>query len=127
MDKSSIPYWVGLRNQISYRAHQRREPITCASGEETTSYLDLKSLFTHSGAMLHLAEAMRIYRRQLGIPLPTAVGGPTMGADFMAFSIAVAQVGIDWFSVRDKPKDHGLQKLIEGAELDEFDKGRPRG
>ena len=48
------------------------------------------------------------------------IGGLTMGADWMALSIAIAAQldsplnQVKAFSVRKSPKKHGLQKLIEG-------------
>lgn len=61
MDKTEIPYWEGLRNEIRYRAdHPRKDAVLCSSGEVTHSYLDLKAHFTHRGALTRLGEAMLI-------------------------------------------------------------------
>jgi orotate phosphoribosyltransferase len=49
---------------------------------------------------------------------PTAVGGLTMGADPVSYSIAAASFGsdapVDAFSVRKEAKDHGAGRVIEG-------------
>lgn len=68
-----------------------------------------------------MAHALWEYRVALGLPVIHAVGGPTMGADVISHTLACTHY-LDWFSVRSEPKDHGLQKLIEGAELGRSDR-----
>lgn len=50
--------------------------------------------------------------------LPDAIGGLTMGADPVAYAVAVASVGappaLDAFSVRKEAKGHGTRRRIEG-------------
>lgn len=118
MDKSTISYWPHLRELIRARAeYEHPEAIQCAGGEVTHQYLDLKGLFI-GGHLLHrLASVIDHYTFSLGVAY-SAVGGPTMGADFASHAL-VMRVSASWFSVRDEPKDHGLQRLIEGARLDD--------
>lgn len=126
MDKAArIHNWMALRHVIAERAQQCSEPITLSSGGVTHSYLDLKSVFTDGKWMKIIAEAMLDNCRLVfGRPPFNTVGGPTMGADFISHSIAINQSSyyVKWFSVRDKPKDHGLQKMIEGCRLSERSK-----
>jgi orotate phosphoribosyltransferase len=55
--------------------------------------------------------------------LPDAVGGLTLGADPIAFSIARERVEtaqlINAFIVRKEPKKHGMQRYIEGLDQTE--------
>lgn len=55
-----------------------------------------------------------------------AVGGPTMGADFISHSVAYELMSrrnpVEWFTVRSTIKDHGLQRWVEGAQLNENSK-----
>lgn len=119
MDKSALPYWSRLKTLIAHRAVPRTDEVTLAGGDSTASYLDLKGLFTNGHKMIRLADCVLEYCDAMALRY-SAVGGPTMGADFLSHAIACRHtVMIDWFSVRDAPKDHGLQRLIEGVRLDE--------
>src|ERR671919_430705 len=48
----------------------------------------------------------------------TAVGGMTMGADPVACAALAAGADVKAFFVRKERKEHGLQRWIEGPELD---------
>lgn len=118
MDKNSrLVYWNFLKRQIQQRAQQRSESVVCASGEATNEYLDLKELFARGSTMKVLADCLWDYIMYLGVSHFDAIGGPTMGADVVSHATASLHM-VDWFSVRDEPKDHGLQRLIEGRQLD---------
>ena len=120
LNKSGIPEWDVLKHTLKMRAEGRAGEVVCAGGEKTSSYLDLKGCFTNGFTMKYIAEAFMNYSRLLWSSPPfNAVGGPTMGADFLSHAIAIKQAhyNVHWFSVRDEPKDHGLQRLIEGVTL----------
>lgn len=120
MDKTSIHFWPKLRELIRARSeYEHPEAIQCAGGEVTRQYLDLKGLFTNYEQIGPLSEAICNYLWKLRITDANCIGGPTMGADFISHAVAFNDDRFHWFSVRDEPKDHGLQRLIEGARLDE--------
>ena len=147
MDKTRILYWSYIKERIEARARQIPEfcpghedsrckgictlingriydpdcfRVKCAGGEQTNVYLDLKGLFTSGEIMLRVAYAISNYCFELGFSMGgngiNTVGGPTMGADFLSHALAITDP-VSWFSVRDEPKDHGLQRLIEGRRL----------
>jgi orotate phosphoribosyltransferase len=95
----------------------RRGHFVLASGERSSYYIDCR-LTTMSAEGLALVgrdglEAIRAAGWE-----PTAIGGLTLGADPVAYAIAVASFtagpAIDAFTVRKEPKPHGTGRLIEG-------------
>lgn len=100
-------------------ARERPIRVRLSTGEETTSYLDVKSILTTRWRMSIAAEVMCRWMNNLGFEWPTAIGGPTMGADVLSHAIVMQSTKpFKWFSVRDHPKvTHGLGKWIEGAAL----------
>lgn len=101
----------------------REQEIVLGTGEKTHVYLDVKGVLDRGSRLNLAADAMLEHFTTLaGVQQVTAIGGPTMGADVLAHTICtlVANEGGDqrWFSIRDQVKtDHGMGKLIEGAEL----------
>jgi orotate phosphoribosyltransferase len=91
--------------------------VTLTSGERAQYYVDAKRAllrpagFRAVGALL-VAEAAE---REAG-----AVGGMTMGADPLACAAIAAEggEGLVGFFVRKERKEHGLQRWIEGPELE---------
>ncbi len=92
--------------------------FTLASGKKSTYYVDARRT-TMSAAGLD-------YIGQLGLAIIRAqgwsavsVGGLTLGADPVAYAIAVASRRsppvLDAFTVRKEAKGHGTGRLIEGA------------
>jgi orotate phosphoribosyltransferase len=93
----------------------KRGDFTLKSGKRTDWFIDAKQTTCRPDGMLLVAEAALA-------ELPadvTAVGGLTMGADAMAFSLAgiAASRGRELraFSVRKEVKDHGGGGRIAGA------------
>ena len=93
-----------------------------SSGRRSSYYIDARQS-TMSAAGLELIG-------QLGLELvrkmgwrPSTVGGLTLGADPVAYAIALASrrspPSIDAFTVRKEAKTHGTGRVIEGC----FDKG----
>lgn len=91
-----------------------------ASGQRSDIYVDAKLTTCHSEAMPLVGKVFIEKMNQLGWH-PSAVGGLTMGADPIAMAIARESLEtghkIDAFVVRKEPKQHGLEKYIEGLAL----------
>lgn len=94
-----------------------------ASGKKADFYidgkqvtLDAQGIFLTSKIMLHMIHGTEA----------DAVGGPTLGADPLAGAISLlsSQSGhpLKAFIVRKSGKDHGMERLIEGPELQEGDR-----
>jgi len=89
-----------------------------ASGRKSSFYVDAR-LTTMSGAGLLLVGRLGLATLDEMGWRPRAVGGLTLGADPVAYAIAhaaaVAGRGLDAFTVRKEPKEHGQRRLIEGC------------
>lgn len=110
-----LPHAIAMMRDLA--ARRRDEPIVLATGEKTHVYLDVKGVLTERGRMNIAADAMNAHVAQFK---PTAIGGPTMGADVLSHVMVSRPRGRDlkWFSVRDKRKTtHGLGLWIEGHRL----------
>ena len=94
-----------------------------ASGKTSQYYIDGKQvtldpqgIFAAAKLILHMVQATGA----------DAVGGPTIGADPIAASVALLSSHsgkpIKAFIVRKEAKGHGMQKMIEGPAIDEGDK-----
>lgn len=97
--------------------------VTCHSGENTTTYLDIpgalndgQSLKLAVNAFLdHLAEHPFDLK---GLSNLTAIAGPQMGAIPLVMGFAMSwSAEMKWAIVRDAVKDHGLGRAFVGAEL----------
>ena len=93
--------------------------VTLSSGREADYYVDLRRI-TLSGAAAPLVGRVML---ELTADLDyEAVGGLTMGADPIAAAMlhAAAAQGrrLDAFVVRKEAKAHGLQRRIEGPDVD---------
>ena len=111
LDRANL---IDLLRTRSYRTGS----FTLASGKPSSFYIDAR-LTTMSGPRLE-------YIGRLGHEAivdagwsPRAVGGLTLGADPVAYAIAMASrrtaSPLDAFTVRKAPKDHGTGRLIEGC------------
>ncbi|MBI2081251.1 MAG: orotate phosphoribosyltransferase [candidate division NC10 bacterium] len=86
-----------------------------ASGRMSQYYINCK-------ATTFLASAMPLVGRLLWEAVraasPEAVGGPTLGADPLAYAVAFVSAmegkPVHAFSIRKEPKPHGLMRWIEG-------------
>jgi orotate phosphoribosyltransferase len=101
---------------IREKGYERRaEPFRLSSGEWSNDYVDAKRALAAGTDLLLAARsivALAVERRAVY----EAVGGLTMGADALAHAVALVS-GARWFSVRKEAKEHGKQRSIEGAEL----------
>jgi orotate phosphoribosyltransferase len=96
----------------------RRGDFVLASGRRSSFYIDAR-LTTMSGDGLALIGGLGLDRLAVRGWTPRAVGGLTLGADPIAYALALTARRrgqlLDAFTVRKQPKDHGTGKRIEGC------------
>ncbi len=106
-----------LRELLRQRSIARGD-FVLASGRRATFYIDARCT-TMSGEGLALIGALGLERLAARGWAPQLVGGLTLGADPVAYAIAVAAQGrgraLDAFSVRRQAKTHGTARRIEGC------------
>lgn len=95
----------------------RHGEFTLASGARSTYYIDARPT-TMSAEGLYLIGRLGLAALRSRGWAPAAVGGLTMGADPVAYAVAVASRGqapvLDAFSVRKEAKGHGTRRRVEG-------------
>ena len=89
--------------------------VTLTSGVRAEYYVDAKRALLRPPAFLALSELLVATARELGA---TAVGGMTMGADPVACAALASGAELKAFFVRKQRKAHGLQRWIEGPEIE---------
>jgi orotate phosphoribosyltransferase len=89
--------------------------VTLTSGQKAQYYVDAKRAILRPAGFLALGELVAAEARERGA---TAVGGMTMGADPVACSALAAGADVKAFFVRKERKEHGLQRWVEGPELE---------
>lgn len=91
--------------------------VTLSSGKEADYYVDLRRVTLHHRAAPLIGRVMLELTDDLDVE---AVGGLTLGADPVATAMLHASEGrLDAFVVRKSEKRHGLQRRIEGPDVDE--------
>ncbi|UCG86304.1 MAG: orotate phosphoribosyltransferase [Gemmatimonadota bacterium] len=89
-----------------------------SSGRQSSYYIDARRT-TMSAAGLELVGSLGLHTIRAAGWEAHAVGGLTLGADPVAYAIALASTKcppeLDAFSVRKEPKEHGTGRLIEGC------------
>jgi orotate phosphoribosyltransferase len=93
--------------------------VTLTSGRKASYYVDAKRATLLPGGFRALGELVAAEAERVGA---TAVGGTTMGADPVACSALAAGAPVKAFFVRKDRKEHGLQRWIEGPELEPGDR-----
>ena len=92
-----------------------REEYRLASGRMSRYYVDLKAVTLDPERLAQLGAALFDAMKE---DAPDAAGGLTLGADPLAYAVALESVKrgrvIRPFVVRKEPKGHGTQKWIEG-------------
>jgi orotate phosphoribosyltransferase len=88
--------------------------VTLTSGRKAQYYVDAKRAILRPDGFRALAE---LVAAEAEAARATAVGGLTMGADPVACSALAAGADVKAFFVRKERKSHGLQRWIEGPEL----------
>jgi orotate phosphoribosyltransferase len=90
--------------------------VTLTSGRKAQYYVDAKRAILLPDGFRALGELVAAEAERVGA---TAVGGMTMGADPVACAALAAGAPVKAFFVRNDRKQHGLQRWIEGPELDQ--------
>ena len=101
--------------EVCYR--EAEEPIfRLRSGRMSRYYVDLKALALNPEDLWDLSGLLLAALREHG--LPDGVGGRTLGADPLAYGVALRSLReppvLRPFVVRKEPKAHGTQKWVEG-------------
>src|ERR671921_3026130 len=89
--------------------------VTLTSGRTASYYVDAKRAILRPAGFAALAELVAGYAREWEA---TAVGGLTMGADAPACAALAGGADVKAFFVRKETKQHGLQRRIEGPDLE---------
>lgn len=96
----------------------RRGDFVLASGRRSSFYIDARTT-TMSAEGLAVIGSMGLDRILGRSWSPRFVGGLTLGADPVAYAVALAahgrRVPLDAFTVRKQAKDHGTGKRVEGC------------
>jgi orotate phosphoribosyltransferase len=90
--------------------------VTLTSGRKAQYYVDAKRAILLPDGFRALGELVAAEAERVGA---TAVGGMTMGADPVACAALAAGAPVKAVVVRNDRKQHGLQRWIEGPELDQ--------
>jgi len=102
----------------------KRGDFVLTSGRRSSFYLDAR-LATMSGEGLAVVGGLGLDRLAVRGWSPRAVGGMTLGADPIAYALALTAKRrgqlLDAFTVRKQAKEHGTGKRIEGC----FQSGYP--
>jgi orotate phosphoribosyltransferase len=109
-----------LRDMLVSRSLKLGKVFRLSSGATSDRYLDAKLTTLKSAAMPLVGRLFNRKIKECGWS-PKAVGGLTLGADPIAFSVAresvdVLGTDINTFIVRKEPKEHGMTRFIEGFE-----------
>jgi orotate phosphoribosyltransferase len=109
-----------LRDLLTQKSLQLGRTFKLASGAISGVYIDAKRTSCYPEAMPLIGRAFLRKLKECGWN-PEAVGGKTVGADPIAFSIARESIDtggdpIGAFIVRKEPKKHGMEQYIEGPE-----------
>jgi orotate phosphoribosyltransferase len=89
--------------------------VTLTSGRRAQYYVDAKRAILRPAGFKALGELVAAEAERVRA---TAVGGLTMGADPVACAALAAGANVRAFFVRKERKAHGLQRWIEGPELE---------
>lgn len=101
--------------ELVRRLSLMRGRFTLSSGRQADYYVDLRRATLHHRAAPLIGRLMRELTDDWDY---TAVGGLTLGADPVATAVMHAPGRpIDAFVVRKSVKTHGMQRLIEGADV----------
>ena len=119
MNSSSDYYYLRntLRDLLLARS-VRRGDFVLASGRHSSFYIDAR-LTTMSGDGLAVVGGLGLDRMAARGWSPRSVGGLTLGADPIAYALALTARRrghlLDAFTVRKQPKNHGTGQRIEGC------------
>jgi orotate phosphoribosyltransferase len=121
VNSSSDYYYLRntLKDLLLARSVQRGD-FVLASGRRSSFYIDARRT-TMSGDGLAVVGGLGLDRMAVRGWTPRTVGGLTLGADPIAYALALTARRrgqlLDAFTVRKQPKNHGTEKRIEGCFL----------
>jgi orotate phosphoribosyltransferase len=105
-----------LKEIIKKYSYEKRE-VTLASGRKSNFYFDGKQTTLNAEGAYLVGKLMFDIIKNLPVKID-AVGGPTIGADPIATSVALVSFleksPVNAFIVRKEPKGHGKKLWIEG-------------
>jgi orotate phosphoribosyltransferase len=102
---------AGILLQIKAIKLSPQKPFTWASGMRSPIYCDNRSILSHPGSRDHVVEAL-VRQSAAFAPFTAVAGVATAG---IPHGILLAdRLRLPFVYVRDKPKSHGRQNLIEG-------------
>jgi orotate phosphoribosyltransferase len=106
-----------LRDLIQERCLTTGPEFTLSTGEKSRFYFDLKAITLNAEGLTLIADELLEEIREMPVT-PTAIGGLTMGADFMTAAVAMRSYQSDGpisdgSIVRKEAKKHGTQNKIE--------------
>lgn len=119
MNSSSDYYYLRntLKDLLLARSVQHGD-FVLASGRRSSVYIDARRT-TMSGDGLAIVGGLGLDRMAVRGWTPRAVGGLTLGADPVAYALALTARRrgqlLDAFTVRKQPKNHGTGQRIEGC------------
>lgn len=87
--------------------------FTLASGKKSPYYIDIKKASTNPVILETLADEMAKSIEDMGLKFDL-IGGVALGSVPLAVALSL-RIKIPYIMVRKEKKDHGTQKLIEGA------------
>ena len=91
-------------------------PFTLSSGVKSDYYFDCKKAVLYGPTLKSISKEL-IKEIEFFNAAPIAVGGLSIGADFLVSSIIqISSTIINGCVVRKKSKDHGSQKVIENSQ-----------
>lgn len=117
-DEAASPPAAGARERLVAELREHAlvlGEVTLTSGARAEYYVDAKRALLRPAAFLAVSELVAATADEVGA---TAVGGMTMGADPVACAALASGADLKAFFVRKDRKAHGLQRWIEGPELE---------
>jgi len=100
-----------------------KKKIKLSSGKVSNYYIDVRRVSLTSEGLYLIS---KIIWGMIKKDNPTAIGGPTLGADPIVAGVCMLAhregKNLKGFIVRKEPKKHGRQNLIEGKELSRKDR-----
>jgi len=115
---SDYYYLLNTLKDLILTRSVRRGDFLLASGQRSSFYIDAR-LTTMSGDGLAVIGGLGLDRFAARGWTPRSVGGLTLGADPIAYALALTARGrrqlLDAFTVRKQAKNHGTGKRIEGC------------
>jgi orotate phosphoribosyltransferase len=93
-------------------------PVTLSSGKVSNFYFDMKRVMMHPDGAELIADL--ILQELAGVPADH-IGGLELGAAFLIAPVAMRSQKfarfLPGFAIRKRRKEHGTQKIIEGADV----------